>query len=173
MILFTGFTWTQPLEVNCRIDAGIFGWVVFLSRIFEGYASYMKDGYLDLMAMAGLRDELEALRTDAQSGNPIAQFNMGVRYAQGQGVDQDYIEAARWYAAAADQGDVPAQFNLGLLFYEGKGVERNITTAFELFRLAALQGDERARAGLDAVLQSLDAQSQQSLLQRFPLPLTH
>ncbi len=133
----------------------------------------MKDGSVDLMAMAGLRDELEALRASAQEGNPIAQFNMGVRYAQGQGVPQDYVEAARWYAAAADQGDVPAQFNLGLLFYQGQGVERNLAYAFELFRAAALQGDERARAGMEAVLQELPPKERESLLTRLPLPASH
>ena len=81
----------------------------------------MADNHVDLMAMAGLRDELEALRKMAQEGDPVAQFNMGVRYANGQGVPQDLLEAARWYGAAADQGDAPAQFNLGLLFYQGQG----------------------------------------------------
>jgi TPR repeat protein len=125
------------------------------------------------MAMAGLRDELETLRRLAQEGDPVAQFNMGVRYAEGQGVPLDFIEAARWYSAAADQGDAPAQFNLGLLFYQGQGVERNLDYAYELFRLAALQGDSRARAGLDAVLLELDNNSRERLLRQFPLPTSH
>ena len=123
--------------------------------------------------MAGLRDELEALRNRAQAGDPVAKFNMGVRYAQGQGVPQDFLEAARWYGAAADQGDASAQFNLGLLFYQGQGVERSLEYAFELFRLAALQGDARARAGLDAVILELDADARKRLLLEFPLPPAH
>jgi len=133
----------------------------------------MAEKHVDLMAMAGLRDELETLRRLAQEGDPVAQFNMGVRYAEGQGVPQDLIEAARWYSSAADQGDAPAQFNLGLLFYQGQGVERNLDYAYELFRLAALQGDARARAGLDAVLLELDADSRERLLRQFPLPTSH
>jgi len=133
----------------------------------------MADNHVDLMAMAGLRDELEALRKMAQEGDPVAQFNMGVRYANGQGVPQDLLEAARWYGAAADQGDAPAQFNLGLLFYQGQGVERSLEYAYELFRLAALQGDARAHAGLDAVLLELDEVTRDSLLRELPLPSTH
>ncbi len=133
----------------------------------------MADDHVDLMAMAGLRDEMESLRKSAQDGDPVAQFNMGVRYAQGQSVPQDFLEAARWYSAAADQGDAPAQFNLGLLFYQGQGVERNLTYAYELFRLAALQGDARAHAGLNAVILELDEETRGRLLQEFPLPAAH
>ena len=79
---------------------------------------------LDLMALAGIRNDLDDLRARAQAGDPVAQFNMGVKYAEGSEVPQDYQEAARWYSAAADQNDAPAQFNLGLLFYQGRGCAR-------------------------------------------------
>jgi len=45
-------------------------------------------------------------------------------YQIGQGVAQDYAEAARWYRKAADQGGVAAQFNLGVMYYEGQGCRR-------------------------------------------------
>jgi TPR repeat protein len=54
-------------------------------------------------------------RKAADQGNARAQFNLGVLYANGQGVAQDYAEAARWYRKAADQGHADAQNNLGLL----------------------------------------------------------
>src|ERR1017187_3210827 len=38
-----------------------------------------------------------------------AQFNLGLMYANGEGVTQNYAEAARWYRKAADQGDAKAQ----------------------------------------------------------------
>ena len=51
----------------------------------------------------------------AERGNASAQYNLGVMYAKGQGVRQDYAEAVRWYRRAAEQGDVQAQSNLGVL----------------------------------------------------------
>ena len=106
---------------------------------------------LDLMALAGIRS-LRDLQERAQAGDPVAQFNMGVKYAEGIEVQQDYLEAARWYGAAADQGDAPAQFNLGLMFYQGMGLPKDLRYAYELFSLAAAQGDSRAQAGMTAVL---------------------
>ena len=36
-------------------------------------------------------------RKAADQGNAAAQFNVGMMYELGQGVMQDYAEAARWY----------------------------------------------------------------------------
>ncbi len=119
-------------------------------------------GKIDLMEMAGLRDSHDLLLARAQAGDPVAQFNMGVKCAEGQGVPQDFLQAARWYSAAADQGDASAQFNLGLMFYQGHGLERNLAYACELFRAAAHQGDLRARRGLEAVLQELDPREREA-----------
>ena len=39
----------------------------------------------------------------AERGSAAAQFNVGMRYATGTGVPQDYAMAASWYRKAADQ----------------------------------------------------------------------
>lgn len=49
-----------------------------------------------------------------------AEFNLGLMYAQGQGVPQDDAAALNWYRKAADQGDADAQFYLGSMNY-GRG----------------------------------------------------
>ena len=40
-------------------------------------------------------------------------------YTFGQGVPQNYTEAAKWYRLAAEQGNAQAQYNLGFLYAEG------------------------------------------------------
>ena len=40
----------------------------------------------------------------AEQGNASAQYNLGVMYANGRGVPQDYAEAMKWYRLAAEQG---------------------------------------------------------------------
>lgn len=87
---------------------------------------------------------MAALRPLAESGDADAQFNMGILHDTGQGVPQDYREAARWYAAAGDQNHPTAQYNLGLLYFEGKGVERDQAKALDLYRRAARNGDADA-----------------------------
>ena len=39
----------------------------------------------------------------AQQGNPIAQYNLGAMYSNGEGVAQDYKEVIQWYRLAAEQ----------------------------------------------------------------------
>ena len=60
--------------------------------------------------------EIDALRARAEEGVASAQFSLGFRYNTGQGVPQDYVEAARWYRLAADQGYASAQANLGGIY---------------------------------------------------------
>src|SRR6476620_8819456 len=71
-------------------------------------------------------DYATALRLFEQSaadkGSAIAQFNIGIMYANGQGVAQNYSEAVKWYGLAANQGFADAQYNLGLLYANGQGV---------------------------------------------------
>ena len=51
--------------------------------------------------------------SDKEDAN--AQFQRGLRYAQGEGVPQDYVEAVKWYRLAAEAGHASAQKNLGFL----------------------------------------------------------
>ena len=52
---------------------------------------------------------VQSFRKAAEDGNADAQFNLGVMYSKGRGVEQDYARAAHWYRKAAEQDDVPAQ----------------------------------------------------------------
>ena len=77
-----------------------------------------------------------------------AQFDLGVMYAEGYGVPQDYVEAGAWYRLAAEQGDAKAQFNLGVMYAEGYGVPQDAAEAVAWYRLAAEQGDPEAQTNL-------------------------
>lgn len=77
----------------------------------------------------------------AQQGHIGAQFNLGVLYARGRGVSQDFIQAARWYRVAAEHGHALAQCNLGVLYEQGTGVVQSDEEASRWYRLAAEQGN--------------------------------
>lgn len=51
----------------------------------------------------------------AELGDAYAQFNLGLMYQYGMGVDASNQEAIRWYRMAADQGLAEAQTNLAIL----------------------------------------------------------
>lgn len=73
--------------------------------------------------------------------SPEALFQRGLRSANGDGVPQNYTEAANWYRLAAEAGHAAAQKNLGFLYATGKGVPKNDEEAEKWFRKAAEQGN--------------------------------
>lgn len=81
----------------------------------------------------------------AEKGLAKAQYNIGLLYDKGLGVEQDYFEAANWYKAAAKQGDPRAQYHLGLLYFWGKGVRDDHEEAGRWFLKAAEQNLARAQ----------------------------
>lgn len=80
----------------------------------------------------------------AEAGLDLAQYNLGILYFTGQGVEKDLSEAFRWTEAAAQQGHVAAQFNLGSLYYAGDGTEIDRDKAVEMFGLSAKAGHPNA-----------------------------
>lgn len=84
---------------------------------------------------------VEALVPLAEGGDAEAQYNLGILHDTGQGVSQDYAEAARWYRQASERHHPDALYNLGLLHFEGKGVAMDRKEALRLYRLAARGGE--------------------------------
>ena len=83
-------------------------------------------------------------RHAAEQGNAEAQSNLGVMYAKGEGVPQDYKMAVQWYRRAAEQGNASAQFNLGVSYAEGEGVPQDYVHAHMWTNIAASGGDKNA-----------------------------
>lgn len=100
------------------------------------------DEYLEKLPL----DELIDLEN--KTHNAKVQNELGCRYDDGEGVEQDYAKAAEWYRKAAEQGAAEAQYHLGVLYYEGDGVEQNYTKTAEWYRKAADQGDDEAQNNL-------------------------
>jgi TPR repeat protein len=64
--------------------------------------------------MFGFFKKFDRQKKLAENGNPIAQYNLGCCYVNGDGVPQDLAEAAKWFRLAADQGIAEAEYRLGL-----------------------------------------------------------
>ena len=85
-----------------------------------------------------------SLRTAAAKGDPAAEYEVAVRYAEGRGVQQNLDEAAEWFERAAKQGLAPAQFRLGGLYEKGLGVKKNLDTARRFYLAAGEAGNAKA-----------------------------
>ena len=91
---------------------------------------------------------LREWRPLAEQGDAAAQFNLGVMYANGQGVPQDDAEAMKWYRLAAAQGIAAAQYDLGVMYHSGQGVPQDDAEAVKWYRLAAAQSYAKAQSNL-------------------------
>ncbi len=80
----------------------------------------------------------------AGQGNVDAMTNLGVLYADGQGVAQDYVKAREWYEKAAAKGDAYAMSMLGVLYDNGRGVAQDYVKAREWYEKAAAKGEALA-----------------------------
>lgn len=80
----------------------------------------------------------------AEQGLDLAQYNLGILYFTGRGVEPDLAQAYRWTRAAAEQGHTAAQFNVATLLLAGDGVEPSAEAAIEWFGRAAKAGHPEA-----------------------------
>ena len=88
----------------------------------------------------------------AERGNPYAQYNVAMMYANGEAVNVDYQQAAYWFRKSAIRNFAPARYRLGELYFFGMGgLPQNETAAVRLFRLAAEQGDADAQMNLAVI----------------------
>ena len=83
----------------------------------------------------------------ADQGDARAQYNLGLMYRNGNGI-QDDVEAAKWFRKAAENGDVKAQHNLGMMYAKGEGVEQDYVEAVKWYRKAADKGYTMAQFNL-------------------------
>jgi hypothetical protein len=91
---------------------------------------------------------LSLFRPLAEQGYFDAQWELGNMYAEGQGVPQDNIEAAKWFRECAEHGYAICQGSLADAYLTGEGVPKDDVAAVSWTRKAAEQGDDLAFASL-------------------------
>ena len=104
-----------------------------------------------LQALSGQARERQLeqqLLEHAEQGDAQAQYEVGRRFWNGDGVDQDHKQAADWFDRAARQGLAAAQCALGLCYERGDGVEQDMWQAAAWYQWAAQQDDVEAQLRL-------------------------
>lgn len=95
------------------------------------------------------------LRQMAEKGDPDAQNALGLRYATGEGIKLDEVQAVHWFKEAAEQGNVLAQSKLGSFYYGGRGVRQDLTQAYFWMVVARSSGDNASKVLAPVVSSSL------------------
>lgn len=122
----------------------------------NGYKGAGREAVMETFAKAA-RQEL-VLQEQAQPGaanQATTWFNLAVDYDKGNGVQQDFVQAAFWYRKASEQGNAFAQNNLGVMYQLGRGVPRDLTEAYKWYNLAAAQGYATALSNAQTLVHSL------------------
>ena len=82
----------------------------------------------------------------ADQSHALAQFNLGIMYAAGQGMPRNEAESMVWMQKAADLGDAGAQYNIGLRHHRAsldglaEAAPESRIQAYKWLQLAAAQG---------------------------------
>ena len=127
----------------------IFGTLIAVLFLSVGQIASAQDGELLKRAQAG----------DATAQNELGNFYHNLAWplffdfifgddVDGDGVEQDYAEAVKWWKRSAEQGNASAQNNLGRSYQFGNGVDQDHAEAVKWWRLAAEQGSADAQHNL-------------------------
>jgi TPR repeat protein len=78
--------------------------------------------------------------TLANQSNAQAQYELGLMYELGMGIDKDLNQAFVWYQKSANQEYAKAQYNLGIFYALAKGVNKDIEQSKHWIRKANENG---------------------------------
>jgi len=88
----------------------------------------------------------------ADKGQPEAQYDLGLLYAKGLGVQRDLQVAQQWYEAAAAQGNAQAEYSLAQMYAQGWGIPANEASTLRWMEMAnGSNGDNQDDPGWLAI----------------------
>jgi len=112
--------------------------LLFVSALFGGVmAEEATDDATRAHAAGDYAAAAAIWQAAAADGDAAAQFNLGLLFESGLGVEQDIVAAARWYRRAAVNGIGAAQHNLAALIVADRPAE-----ALFWLEILAASGDE-------------------------------
>ena len=110
----------------------------------------------DLMEAGRFDEARAAMLPLARSGNADAEELIGVMYALGLGVEQDYERAFEWYMRSAMKGHPGAQSGVGWYYELGLGMPApDLVRAYLWYALSTIGGDPDAAISIEEVVKKM------------------
>jgi TPR repeat protein len=120
-------------------------WLLSIAHSFVVFAvSLLLISVLPQYVCSEQLEDVAELTSLALSGHKEAQYEIGMRYFNGNGVAKNHGESLKWMLMAAHQGHVKAQTKVGWMYQNGKGTQRNGFEGERWYRIAAESGDPDA-----------------------------
>lgn len=76
----------------------------------------------------------------AENGNKISQYNLGMRFEEGNGLDKNLSMALKWYKKSAVQGYIIAQQRIGYNYIKGVWGKVNLEKGLKWYEMAGENG---------------------------------
>ena len=123
-------------------------------------------------AEANRTKSLQELSEEAALKNIEAQYNLGLKYENGEGVPRNNVEAIKcsrrvvrrgacdWFLIAAKQGPTKAKYNLRVIYNNGESLPQEKTDAVKWLRMVAEHGNAEAQYNLGMMYYQGDYVSQ-------------
>lgn len=127
--------------IRYRIPSRFYTFMKLQNLFCNKLALYLQ---LLLSSLIGLNSYAQELTPEVRQQLTQSLVRQAVAYEHGEGLPQDFAQAAKLYCDAARYGDAEAQFNLAWMYVNGRGIERNDAYAATLFAMAAAQGHTAA-----------------------------
>lgn len=126
-------------------------WLARAKTQNDGAAQFACGAAFDYGMWGFPQDHDEAIRwyqVAADNGVSEAQYTLGMKYEEGDGVEQNYPRALMLFTASARHDNADADEALGDLFLLARGVDRDDRKAIEWYLKAAAQGKAGAELSL-------------------------
>ena len=110
----------------------------------------------------------------ATQGVMVSQYNTGVNYYIGRGINKDLEKAVYWYQMASEEGHSKAPFNIAIIYANGEVADKDLTLALEYFLLSAKRGNKEAKKFIKLLKRHRSSSLEESLAGICcPEPLSH
>ena len=100
----------------------------------------------------------------ATQGISVSQYNTGVNYSIGRGINKDVEKAVYWYQRANEQGHSKAPFNIAIFYVDGINTDPDPELALEYFLVAEERGNKHAKEFLDKLRRADNPDLREALL---------
>ncbi|CAG8441233.1 14354_t:CDS:2 [Funneliformis caledonium] len=93
-----------------------------------------------------IRMSIEIFKETADKGNPSAQLRYGLCLLNGEGVDENFVEAFKYLKDSAHQGNTTAMYIIGKAYWKGgNGIEQDREQGAKYLKVAALENHPKAK----------------------------
>jgi uncharacterized protein len=137
------------MKLHLRHSYSFFTRLLLLATVYVA----VQPSYAAPHSQENASTSFSTLRSQAEQGDAVAQYNLAQFYLRHDPAHEDYQSALKWLRASTAQGNAGAEFLLGYLYERGLGVPRDYAKAAENYRAAALQGDSSAENNLASLHQ--------------------